>query len=358
MGAPNACNLCHRDRSASWADDQIRKRTGRKAPGFQTFADAFFSAESNEPSSADALRRVADDAAQPAVVRASALARLAAIPGSVALAAADGHINDPAPSVRRAALSILEAFPPELRVTRVLPLLRDPRRSVRVQAAWLLAPASDALAGSADAAAFARVADEFIAVRRYLADRPEERTTLGAFFAQLGRRTEAADEYRAALRLASTYTPAYVNLSDLQRQAGNESEAERTLREGLGLVPADPMLHHALGLSLARSGRTNDSLQELKRATELSDEVRFAYAYAVALHSAGKADEAIATLTRARTRQPRDRDVLYALATFHRDAGRTADALRYAEELQHWYPDDPDAEALVSSMRSSSPPRR
>ncbi len=356
MGVPNACNGCHRDRTARWADEQIRRRTGRQPAGFQTFADAFFAAESNEPSAAEALRRVADDGAQPPIVRASALERLAATPGTAAFAAADGHLHDPDPAVRRAALSVLEALRPEQRIARITPLLRDPLRSVRVQAAWLLAPVSGALAGTADAEAFARAADEFIAVRRYLADRPEDRTTLGSFFAQLGRQAEAIAEYRAALRLAPRYTPAYVNLSDLQRESGNESDAERTLREGLAVLPGDAMLHHALGLSLARSGRTADALAELKRTTELSPDARFAYAYAVALHSSGKAGEAIAVLERARAREPRDRDVLFALATFHRDAGRTADALRYAEQLRHWYPDDPDAEALVSSLRAAERP--
>jgi predicted CXXCH cytochrome family protein len=352
IGVPNACNSCHRDRSARWADEQIRRRTGRQPAGFQTFAEAFFSTESNEPSAPEALRRIADDRSQPALVRASALERLAGMPGPAAFGAADGQLPDVHPAVRRAALAIVEALPPEQRISRVAPLLRDRIRSVRIQAAWLLAPVSGALAGTADADAFSRAADEFVAARRGLADRPEDRTALGSFFAQLGRRDEAAAEYRAAMRLAPKYTPAYVNLSDLQREGGNEPQAERTLREGLGVVPADAMLHHALGLSLARSGRTAEALDELKRASDLSSETRLTYAYAVALHSSGKVDEAVEALERALARDPGDRDVLFALATFHRDAGRIGKALRYAEQLRLRHPDDPEAEALVSSLRS------
>ena len=352
MGVPNVCSGCHRDRTPGWADEQIRKRTARRPAGFQTFADAFYSSESSEPSAPEALRRIADDGTKPPMVRASALARLAGMPGPAALAAADGHLNDPDPAVRRSALAVLESLPPEQRLARLTPLLRDARRSVRIQAAWLLAPVSGALAGTADADSFARAVDEFIAARRYLADRPDDRTTLGSFFAQLGRRSEAVAEYRAALRLAPKYTPAYVNLSDLQREEGKEADAERTLREGLALLPRDAMLHHALGLSLARSGRTSEAFEELKGAAQLSPNARFAYAYAVALHSAGRVDEAIAALERARAREPRDRDVLFALATFHRDAGRTSDAVRYAEELRRAHPDDPEARALVSSLQS------
>jgi tetratricopeptide (TPR) repeat protein len=358
-GVPNPCTGCHRDRSAGWADEQIRTRTRRQPAGFQTFAEAFDAADSTDPASAAAgLCRVADDSLQPAIVRASALARLAATPVRIALDAASRHLADPDPSVRRAALMVFESLPPDRRRDRVAPLLRDPVRSVRLEAAWLLAPASGALAGSADQAAFSRAAEELIASRRYRGDRPEDRTTLGVFLAQLGRREDAISEYRAARRLSPRYTPAYVNLSDLQREQGAERDAEHTLREGLAVVPDDAMLHHALGLSLARSGRRSEAVQELKRAAELSTDVRFAYTYAVALHSSGHEKEAIDRLEQARGRAPRDRDVLFALATFHRDAGRISKALQYAEQLQAFYPEDPDAPALVRSLRASLPAHR
>jgi len=358
LGVPNPCTGCHRDRSARWADEQIHARTNRRPAGFQTFAEVFAAADSGDPAAAPELCRGADDRSQPSIVRASALARLAGIPARMALDTATRHLTDPDPSVRRAALSVFASLSPDARRERVAPLLSDPVRSVRLEAVWLLAPASAALAGTADQRAFTRTVDEFIASRRYRANRPEDRTTLGVFLAELGRRDEAAGEYRAALRLSPRYTPAYVNLSDLQREQGAEPEAERTLREGLAASPDDAMLHHALGLSLARSGRRREAVQELKRAGELSTDVRFAYTYAVALHSSGSEGEAIDVLEKARGRAPWDHDVLFALATFHRDAGRITKALQYAEQLQAFYPDDPDARALVASLRSSLPPHR
>jgi hypothetical protein len=99
---------------------------------------------------------------------------------------------------------VFEALPAEARRAPLTPLLADPIRSVRLQAAWLLAPASAAFAGTAGETAFARAAEEFIASRRYRADRPEDRTSLGFFLAQLGRRAEAIAEYRAA-PLAAIY---------------------------------------------------------------------------------------------------------------------------------------------------------
>ncbi len=55
----------------------VRDWLGRDAAGYQTFAAVFHAAESGEPPALDALAAVAADTAQPAMVRASALARLA-----------------------------------------------------------------------------------------------------------------------------------------------------------------------------------------------------------------------------------------------------------------------------------------
>ncbi len=353
MGVPNACSDCHRDRTAQWAADEIRKRSQKQPAGFQTFAEAFHGAESGDPGSRQALAGIAADTSLPAMVRASALARLATSPTRDSVDAAARHVADPNPMVRRAAAAVFEALAPESRAA-VTPLLRDPRRSVRLQAAWVLAPAAGTLTGTPDEQAFKNAAGEFIAARRFAADRPEDRTTLGTFFLHLGRQQEAAAEFRAALRLWPRYTPARVNLSDMQREEGNEEEAERTLRQGLTLAPADPMLHHALGLSLARSGRQREAVAELKRAADLSQDARLIYTYAVALHSSGNVDEAVAVLEKARLRHPRDRDLLFALAAFHRDAGRIPKALDYAKQLQHFHPDDPEARALVASLGGSA----
>ncbi|MBZ0268638.1 hypothetical protein K8I85_10820, partial [bacterium] len=60
---------------------------------------------------------------------------------------------------------------------------------------------------------------------------------------------------------------------------------------------------------------------------------RYAYVYAVALHSSGRAAEAIGHLERLHDRFPGDLDTLAALAAFHRDAGHLAEAERYARSL-------------------------
>jgi tetratricopeptide (TPR) repeat protein len=292
---------------------------------------------------------VAGDSTQPAIARASALARLSRYPGRRTHAAAANGARDPDALVRRGAIYTLEGAPPAERLAAASPLLEDPLRAIRIQAAWLLAPVADSLPATT-LRAFDAAAAEFVASHRYNADRSSSRLTLGTFYAQLGHLDSAVAEYRAALRIAPYSVQAYVNLAGIQSVQGSESAAEATLRESLARMPDEARLHHALGLSLARSSRLAEAMTELERAAELSPAPEFAYAYAVALHSSGRAREAIQRLEASRRRHPTDRNLLFALAAYYRDAGDTAAALRHGRSLIQYHPEDAQGQALLRSL--------
>jgi predicted CXXCH cytochrome family protein len=348
IGVPNACSGCHTDRTPAWAADALRARLGRDAAGFQQFAEAFAAADRGAPGAAGGLRAIVEGG-QPAIVRASALARLRNDAAPAAREAARAGIDDPDSLVRWRALAVLHHVPPREGAPLAAPLLADARRSVRMQAAWLLAPVAGLLA-PAGREAFERASAEFVQSQRYNADRAENRLALGLHFAQLGRRADAAAEYRAGLTAWPAYPPAYVSLADLMRLDGREAGAQEVLREGLTAAPDDPSLHHALALSLIRSGEAAQAIEPLARAAALGpDRPEFVYAYAVALNGAGRAREAIQTLERARDRHPQHPEILFALATFLRDAGDLAAAVQYAEHLART--GDPRGPALLQSLR-------
>jgi len=111
------------------------------------------------------------------------------------------------------------------------------------------------------------------------------------------------------------------------------------LREAIATSPRDAGLHHALGLTLTRLKRPEDALGELRHAAELEPErARYAYVYAVALHSAGRREEAMTVLKQILVRHPNDRDTLSALVGFSRDSGDFGTALEYAERLARLVP--------------------
>jgi len=282
LGTPNACNQCHADRTAEWAAAEIRQRYPAPKPGFQGFAEAFAAADRGDPAATMALTQVAANLEESAIARASAIDRLARLPGESALLAAEAGLKDSNPLVRRAAIAVFEQLAPLQRKV-VMPLLDDPSRIVRMQAARTLAPLADDAFDAESLAAFRRATDEYVAAEKFNADRPEHRTNLGGFHAERGEAMAAEAEYRAALQLDRGFVPAWANLADLMRMLGREAEVESTLREGLSVAPDAAALHHALGLSLVRQQRRSEALRELRRATELDPaNQRFKYVYDVA----------------------------------------------------------------------------
>jgi predicted CXXCH cytochrome family protein len=352
LGTPNACNDCHADKSAQWAASAIERWHGASRKGFQTYAAAFHGAWTDQADAAAALGIIAADGNVPRFVRASALSELGPhlTPSNISLARAG--LTDPDPMVRIGALDMLEAVPASQIWPLVSPLLSDSNRGVRIRAAALLAAVRTASQPAADRERFERAAAEFIAAQRLNADRPEARSALGNFYARRGLAEDAEAEYKAGLRLSPQYAPAAINLADLYRQLGRDGDGENVLRAAVATSPQDAGLHHALGLTLTRLKRPDAALGELQRAAELDpDRARYAYVYAVALHSAGRGGEAMTVLKKTLARHPADRDTLTALIGFSRDTGDFGAALEYAERLARVMPDDRNLANLIENLR-------
>jgi predicted CXXCH cytochrome family protein len=342
LGTPNACASCHGDRGARWAASQITAwRSGdTSAIGFQRFAAAFAAVDAGKADARQLLREVAGDTTQPAIARATALAELTASDRDAINALRRG-LYDRSPLVRLGALQGLALAEPSQRSLLTTPLLSDSMRSVRIAATQL--QAGTAFASSEQQAAFQRASREFVMSELYDADRADARTNLGTFYAELGDLSRAESELKAAIRLDPFFPPAYVNLADVFRaqQTARDPEAEQVLRSGLTKVPASAGLHHALGLVLIRLHRLNDARAELQRAAQLDPmNVRFGYAYAVALYSTGKAKSAIAALEHLLTLDENNRDVLAALASYHQEQGDVALARQYGDRLRALTPGD------------------
>lgn len=358
LGTPNACNDCHHDKSPQWSAAAVERWFGPIRKGFQGYAPAFHAARTDQADAAALLSVLAADHKVPAVVRASALDELASRVTAANVATARTALADPDPMVRIGALDMLENVPAGQLWYLVSPLLSDPVRGVRIRAASLLAAVPTADQPAQDRTTFDRAATEFIAAQRANAERPESRTTLGNFLAQRGQLQEAEAEYRAALRLSPQYATAAINLADLYRQRGRDSEGEIVLHAALVSSPRDAALHQALGLTLIRLKRPEGALTELHQATELEPyQPRYAYVYAVALHSSGQYEEAMTVLKNALHNHPKDREILQALVSFSRGAGDAAAALSYAKKLATVGPPDQDLATLIQELRRSTQPR-
>ena len=359
LGVPNACNQCHAKQSAQWAADAIAKWFLQPKPGFQTFAEGLYAGNRGAPGAQGALIRIAEDRAQPAIARASAVQGLGRYLSAVTLPTVRNALNDPDPMVRAAGVGALSGADAAMRAQLLARMLDDPDRQVRMEAARALAGGPEARLSADGRKNFERALEEYVAAQRFNADRPEAQSALGNLHTTRGRDAEAAAAYRKAVELDPTFVQAAINLADLERARAREDEAERILRDVLKRAPQSAPAHHALGLALVRQKRTGEAVAELALAAKLApDDARFAYVYGVALHDSGKRAEALKALRAALTRHPYDREILYALATYERAAGDAGRAREHARTLQDVEPENRDFARLAAELGVGAAPRQ
>ncbi|WP_144259531.1 tetratricopeptide repeat protein [Methylocystis sp. ATCC 49242] len=353
LGTPNSCNACHKDRSASWAANAIEQWHGPVRKGYQHWAEAFHKARLGEPSARELLLKLANDASTPAVARATAISEAQRLPSMSVEQATNKALSDPDPIVRMAAVRALSpSLPLDQRWRRVEPLLSDPVRAIRIEAAVALADQPADTLSKEDASRLEAAWAEYEASQRLIADRPEGRANLGMFLLRRGKPAEAEAEYLAGLKLEPAAAPLSVNLADLYRGQGKEAESEQVLRKAIAISPDAAAGHHALGLSLVRQRRYDEAISELGRAVELApDESRYAYVNIVALQSLGREQESRALLDKALRRFPYDMDILQLELQDAIQAEDVKRAAPVASTLAEMAPDDAEIARLAAELK-------
>jgi len=352
LGAPNACTHCHADRPAAWAAEQVKQWYPQPTKGYQHFAEALQAGRTGTPDTERLLAQLANDANQPNIARATALAALERYLSPASINAVRQGLRDSDPLVRLGAVQALDGADPRGRPPLLLPLLQDPIRAVRIEAARGLAPAPTAALSAEQRDLLNRVTQEYVAAQQTNADRPESHLNLGSLYTERGEFTQAEAAYRTALKLQPTFVQAYVNLADLYRLQGKDDEGEKALRQALAIAPKDADVEHSLGLLLVRQKRFPEAVEALAQAANLNpDNPRYSYVYAVALNSSGKSKEALQVLEEAHSRYPNDREILYALATLQRDQGNPFAARLYAQKLAKLAPQDPAVQQLLKQLQ-------
>ncbi len=349
LGTPNACTQCHEDRPAAWAAERAVEWWG--APVGAHFAEGFAAARAGAREAEAPLLAVADDAALPPIVRATAVEALRAY-GRDALRAIEAAAVDPDPLVRASAAGGLERLPPRRRAAVLAPMLEDPIRAVRIEAARGLAGVPRSLLTEARRTAFAAARAELVAAQMAAADQPAAHLNLGVLAAGEERLEDAAAAYRTALRLDPLFLPARFNLATLLNRLGRNTAAEAVLRDGIDRVPDDGELHYSLGLLLAEEQRLDEAAERLGQAVALiPDRVRVAYNHGLALETLGRLAEAETAFLEANRRAARDPDVLLALARILMRQAEWDRAQDYARQLLAVDPGSPAGQRMANEIQ-------
>ncbi len=349
LGVPNACSRagCHADKPLSWVTTSFDRWYGTaRKPHYGTVLAA---GRKGEPSARGDLIRIAQDPLSPTIVRATALSLLGRYDGPEVTAAFRRALLDDEPLVRRTAVAEAPIEDPSERVARIAPLLADPYRAVRLEAAVVLAGTSPALLKPYQQDALATAVADFVKAMEYTLDFSSAGHNLGLLFERQHDPAKAEGYYRAAIAVDDLWIPPKVNLALLLARQGRTDEAEKLLREALAAQPGQGEVAYSLGLLLAEKGKMAEAADVLARAAAgLPRNARAAYNAGLALARVGRDPEAERMLRRAVEIDPSGYDLLFALADFLFRRGRLAEVGQLAARMAAIDPGRPEAGELLS----------
>ena len=357
INTPNACNRCHWDKTAQWSEEFITKWYG---PGrrhhYGTLIDA---GRRGIPEAGKNLARLAVDPLYPVIVRATALSLLTGYPGEETRSAYEIALMDDEALIRRTAVRHLRMTDAGDLVKVVSPLLYDPVKGVRIEAASKLAGEPSGHLDAKQAAVFQSALEEFVSAMEYSGDFAFGRYNLANLYVALNKPDDAVRHYEAAIRIDDLFYPAKVNLAMLYNGMGRNEAAERLFRE---TVEDHPQLYEAaysLGLLLVERKNYRDALAYLRKAAEgMPDHARVHYNLGLLLQRLQQFEAAETALNRALEIAPDSMDFLHAMADLYLRSGQMEAAARIAERLVEKHPGNPLGQRILKYIEDEMNRRR
>ena len=351
FGSPNACNLCHTDRDAVWADERVREWRSRDYQAAVLYSAGLIEAARRREWTRlpDMLAYLGRDDRDP-VFTASLIRLLAAAEDARKWPAIRAALSDQSPLVRSAAASALAYHVDPETVEALLEATGDDYRLVRVRAASALASYSPAAFDPEDRERLGRATAE---LQESLLSRPDDgfsHYNLGSYLVSRGDIRAALAEFELAIGLRPRFVPAYVNAAIAYAKLGRPDAAEDLLRKALAIDPESAEANFNLGILVAERGSLREAETFLRRALEFDPSFAAAAYNLCVVVSTVRIEEAISWCERAVELSPGDPAYLNALAYYRLERGDTSSAAQMLASLITVHPTGADAYLLLGQI--------
>jgi Flp pilus assembly protein TadD len=278
--SPNACNLCHADRDAAWADGWVRKwyKNDYQAEVLRRgeLVDAARKRQWKRLPEmlADVKKKEFDE-----VYRTSLVRLIDGCPDNSKWPVLAEVLRDPSPLVRSSAVTALGArLTPEVAET-LLAATGDESRLVRIRAAMSLAAVRpEAIQDPRLKGDLEKATREFMLAMRARPDDWSAHSNLGNFYMESRDFTAAAACFETAMKLEPRHIGPIVNAAMAYSNLQQNAKAEASLRQALKLEPTNSAANFNLGLLMAEMGNMAEA-EKLLRTALKSDPQMAAAAY-------------------------------------------------------------------------------
>jgi len=346
LGVPNACNDCHADKSAEWAQKFITKYYGeKKRPHFAT---VFANASEIKTGADTSLTKIISDDLYPEIIRAAAVRYLGNYQNERAYNKIKEALDDIEPIVRVEAIDAFTANDARDFINSLFPLLNDPVKVVRIQAANKLSMLRRNEFTEEQFKVLSSVLNEYLETLKYSADFPAGRYNLGNYYSNTGDYINAVKNYNKAIEFDSLFYPAKSNLAMLHYNNGKLKEAEILFKDLAKNHTEYSEGNYYLGLLYAEQKRFKEAAEVLEiAAMNRKDNARIYYNLGLIYQNLNETSKAESSLLRGYSSYPNDFDIMYALVDFYVKSGNKNKALQFAKEINQKFPANPAGQQLI-----------
>ncbi|MCD6392018.1 MAG: tetratricopeptide repeat protein [Planctomycetes bacterium] len=319
--SPNACNLCHKDKTPEWADKWVRKWYGDNYQSKTLYRAGLVdeARKSNWSRLAKMLDYITDEDRDEIYV-ASLIRLLRACDDDRKWPALRKALKNSSPLVRSAAADGLAGNFAASR-NALLTATEDDYLVVRIQAANALSGYPRDRLDSSDLKRLNPASTEFETSLKCRPDDTYSHYNLGNYYLNRGRPDKALECFRISSKLRPDNILPLVNASVLYAQLGKALKAEQSLRRALEVEPENAEANFNLALLVAEKGDKGQAEKCLQ--TALNTHPQFAEAaYNLGVLLAGdRIDEAVLWCDKAHQLRPNNPKYAYTLAWFLNECG-------------------------------------
>lgn len=349
--SPNACNLCHRDKNAVWADQLVRQWRPRdyQAPVLKRAA-LIDAARKRDWMKLPEMMAYIGDPKRDAIFTASLIRLIPPTQDQKLQETLLVATNDPSPLVRGAAVQALGRMPTTASLQTLIMATGDDSRLVRVRAAAALAAFPKLTAPPAYQAQLKQANDEYLASITVRADQWSTHYNLANYRLDRGELQSAVDSYQTAMQLDPEAIMPMVNLSIAHARMGENDQAEKVLLKAIKQAPDNAAANFNMGILKAAQGKSGDAEKYLKKAFQADPQMAPAAYNLCIITAQDRIGEAVIWCRKAAELRPQELKYAYTLAFYLNQQGDKDAASNILQELLEKYPRHQDAERLLKEI--------
>ncbi|HEY3278719.1 MAG TPA: tetratricopeptide repeat protein [Syntrophorhabdaceae bacterium] len=349
--SPNACNLCHTDKDAVWADKHVRQWRARDYQAPLVARAALIEGARHRdwkqlPAMLDYITGKDRDE-----VFAASLIRMIPWSGDARKAPALlGAMKDSSPLVRAAAADALQQAPSREAVQALVAATADEYRLVRVRAAASLTAYLKLPLDGASKQTVETAHKEYLASLTARPDQWSSHYNLGNYHLNRNELKQAVGAYDTALKLEPRAVLAMVNESMAYARMGEGKKADESLKRALKEAPDNAAANFNMGLLKAEQNDPKGAEKYLKKALDADPQMAQAAYNLCIITSKDRIAEAVRYCRKAADLRPQDPRYAFSLAFYLNQKGDRDEAARLLKAIIEKYPGYRDAEMLLGEI--------